>query len=100
MPQLIWSKASLDDIEKLYCFLEKKNKKAAQKAIQVIRQTVGLIQSHPHIGKPIEYMENEYREWIVSFGASGYVVLYHFDGNKTVILSVKHQKEVGYPPCR
>jgi len=41
-------------------------------------------------------MDPEYREWLIDFGNSGYIVLYHFDGQTAVILAVRHQKEVGY----
>jgi hypothetical protein len=41
-------------------------------------------------------MEPEYREWIIDFGDSGYVALYHYDGETAVILAVRHQKEAGY----
>ncbi len=38
----------------------------------------------------------EYREWIIEFGHSAYVVLYHFDGRRIVILAVRHGREAGY----
>ncbi len=41
-------------------------------------------------------MEVEYRELVIEFGDSGYVVLYRYDGAIAVILAVRHQKEAGY----
>jgi len=41
-------------------------------------------------------MEPEYREWLIPFGVSGYVTLYHYDGHTAVILAVRHQNEAGY----
>ena len=42
------------------------------------------------------WIENPDREWLIDFGQSGYVALYRYDGIKTIILAVRHQKEVGY----
>ena len=48
------------------------------------------------IGRPIEDMPSEFREWVVDFGDSGYVVRYRIDGDLVMILAVRHQKEVGF----
>lgn len=59
------------------------------KALQVL----GL---QPQIGRPIEDMPDQYREWIINFGDSGYVVRYRLDGEAVTILAIRHQKEIGY----
>ncbi len=41
-------------------------------------------------------MDAEYREWLIDFGDSGYVLLYHYDGTTALVLRVRHQKEAGY----
>ena len=41
-------------------------------------------------------MPIEYREWIINFGDSGYVVLYRFDSSTACLLAVRHQPEAGY----
>ena len=41
-------------------------------------------------------MEPEFREWFITFGDSGYVSLYRFDGATAVILAIRHQREAGY----
>ena len=46
--------------------------------------------------RPAEDMEVEYRELVIEFGDSGYVVLHRYDGAIAVILAVRHQKEAGY----
>jgi hypothetical protein len=40
----------------------------------------------------------EFREWPVDFGGSGYVAMYRLDGDRAVILAVRHQTEAGYQP--
>jgi plasmid stabilization system protein ParE len=96
MSRLIWSPAALRDVQRLHRFLVHKNPDAAKRAVKAIRAGVRVIAQHPEIGRPAEEMEPEYREWLINFGDSGYVALYHFDGQTAVILAVRHQKEAGY----
>jgi plasmid stabilization system protein ParE len=49
------------------------------------------------IGRPVEEMDPEFREWLIDFGNSGYVRLYRLDGDRVSILAVRHQRETGYP---
>ena len=96
MPRLIWSPPALNDVHRLYRFLAAKNVAAAQRAVKAIRESVKILSYQPQIGRPVEEMEPEYREWLIEFGESGYIALYRFDGETAVILSVRHQKESGY----
>jgi plasmid stabilization system protein ParE len=41
-------------------------------------------------------MDNEYRDWIIDFGDSGYVARYRVDPQFVSVLAVRHQKEVGF----
>lgn len=96
MPQLIWSPAALRDVQRLYRFLAEKNIDAAKRAVKAIRAGVQVLAIQPGVGRPVEDMEPEYREWLIDFGDSGYVALYRYDGDTAVILAVRHQREVGY----
>ena len=96
MPRLIWTPPALLGIQRSYRFLTENNKDAASRAVKAIRTGARLVSQHPEIGRPAEEMDPEYREWLVDFGDSGYVLLYRFDVEVIAILSVKHQKEVGY----
>lgn len=96
MPHLVWSGPALSDVARLHAFLAPKNPDAARRAIAVIRRGVKDLRAHPEIGRPVEDMVPEYREWIIEFGHSAYVVLYHFDGRQIVILAVRHGREAGY----
>ena len=96
MPRLIWSPAALLDVQRAYRFLASKNADAARQAVKVIRASVKIIARHPEIGPPVEDLEPEYREWPISFGDSGYVVLYRYEGEFVTVLALRHQKQVGY----
>ena len=96
MPRLIWSPAALLDVQKLYRFLAPKNMDAAKPAVTAMRQGVRVLGQQPGIGRPIDEMPDEFREWIVDFGDGGYVVRYRLDSNGVTILAVRHQKEAGF----
>lgn len=96
MPHLIWSPPALRDVQRLYRFLAEQNIDAAKRAVKTIRDNVRIIAHQPHVGRPAEEMEPEYREWPIDFGDSGYIVLYRYDGETAVILAVRHQRESGY----
>ena len=96
MSRVIWSPAALRDVDQFYPFLANKNRDAAIRAVKAIRAGMKLLAANPEIGRPAEEMEPEFREWPINFGDSGYVALYRYDDRRTVILAVRHQKEVGY----
>ena len=96
MPPLIWSPQALRDVQRLYRFLAGKNLDAASRAVKVLRQGVAVLGQQPGIGRPVEHMADEFREWLIDYGASGYVVRYRVDAEGAVILAVRHQKEAGF----
>lgn len=96
MPRVIWTPLALDDVQNLYRFLAQKDISAARRAVQAIRGGVRMLAKQPRVGRPIEDMDAEFREWLIDFGDSGYVVLYQLHGETASILAVRHQKEVGY----
>lgn len=53
------------------------------------------IEEVPHIGRPIEDLPPEYRDWLIDFGDRGYIARYRLDGETAVVLAIRHQKEVG-----
>ena len=96
MSRLIWSPQALLDVQRLFRFLAGKNIDAAKRAIMAVRQAVKVLGHQPGIGRPIEDMPDEFREWVIDFGDSGYVARYRIDPDAITILAVRHQKEVGF----
>ena len=95
MPQLIWSPQALRDVQRLYRFLASKNLESAKRAVTAIRQGVNVLSLQPGMGRPVEDMENEFRDWIIDFGDGGYLARYRIDGQQLIILAVRHRKEAG-----
>ena len=96
MPRLKWSESSLRDVARLHDFLADKSGDAAKRAVKAIRQGVKMLAKHPAIGRPVEEMPPEFREWVIPFGSGAYVTLYHYDGKEVVILAIRHGREAGY----
>lgn len=96
MPQLIWSRSALLDIQHCYHFLACNNIDAAQRAIKTIRQALTVLGKQPGIGRPVDGLPTAFREWVIDFGDSGYVVRYHIAAETITILAVRHQKEAGF----
>ncbi len=95
MPRLIWTPQALADVQRLYRFLASKNIDAARRAVQAIRQGVKVLTLQPGMGRPIDDLPIEFREWLIDFGDSGYVARYRLEGDVIVVLAVRHQKEAG-----
>lgn len=96
MSRLIWSPSALLDVQRLYRFLAPKNPDAAKRAVKVIRQGVKVLEQQSGVGRPVEDMDDEFRDWIIDFGDSGYMVRYRVDQQSVTVLAVRHQKEVGF----
>lgn len=84
------------DVARLYDFLAPKSRDASKRAIKAIRQGIKALRTHPELGRPVEEMPAEFREWVIEFGHGAYVALYHYDGKQVVILAVRHGREAGY----
>lgn len=96
MARVVWTPSASHDIARLRQFLAPKNPDAARRAVRAIRQGVRTLARHPEIGRPIDEMPPEFREWLISFGRGGYLTLYHYDGQTVAILAVRHGREAGY----
>ena len=64
--------------------------------MKAIRQGVKVLEQQPKVGRPVQEMDNEYRDWIIDFGDSGYVARYRVDLHFVSVLAVRRQKEVGF----
>ena len=97
MSRVIITEGAVSGLERCHQFLVDKNPLSALKAAQAIKQKLTILETDPRIGRPLNDLP-ELRELIISFGDSGYVVLYRFDENNdsVYVLAFRHQKEAGY----
>jgi plasmid stabilization system protein ParE len=100
MPQVRFAPAALRDLQRLREFLRPKNPAAARRAGETIIKAVQVLRQQPMVGRPVEDLPPEYREWVIDFGASGHVALYRYagEGDEVTVLALRHQRELGYEP--
>ena len=96
MPQVIFAPAAIRDLQRLRDFLRPKNPDAARRAGEAIRQGVRILGAQPRLGRMVDDLPEQFREWLIDFGDSGYIARYHIDGDAVTILAIRHQKEAGY----
>lgn len=93
------SDAAQEDIERLHDFLSGVDIRLADKAIGEILKGYDFLKIFPQSCRLASFNEagTSYRELIINFGKSGYLVLFEINDEKTLtILAVKHQRESDY----
>ncbi|WNV05897.1 type II toxin-antitoxin system RelE/ParE family toxin [Candidatus Methylospira mobilis] len=70
MPQVIYAPGAIRDLQRLREFLQPKNPVAAKRAVKTILKAVQVLGLHPQIGRPVEDIPEDYREWPIDFGGS------------------------------
>ncbi|MBR9973334.1 type II toxin-antitoxin system RelE/ParE family toxin [Magnetospirillum sulfuroxidans] len=96
MPRLIWSPLAVQDVARFHAFLRPKSREAAFRAVRAIRESMKILAVQPEIGRPVDDMEPQFRDWLIEFGDGGYVARYHYDGRDIVVLTVRHTREAGF----
>ena len=96
MPSLIWTPRALADLDRLHRFPAERDKNAARRAIRAVREGMRVIEPHPEAGRAVDGMEPTFRDRRIAFGSGGYLVLHGHHGPRTVILAVRHGRELGY----
>ncbi|MBL8576728.1 MAG: type II toxin-antitoxin system RelE/ParE family toxin [Mesorhizobium sp.] len=96
MPQVVFAPAAIRDLRRLREFLQPKNAQVARRAGEAIRQGLNALGQYPRMGRMVDELPENYREWLIDFGDSGYVARYRVDDDAIMILAIRHQKEAGY----
>ena len=86
---------ALADLDRLFDFIAATDRVAAGSACTTILDAVGILERHPHIGRPVR---GDLRELVISHGRSGYVALYRVSAtaDHVEVLAIRHQREAGY----
>jgi plasmid stabilization system protein ParE len=83
---------ALDDLKRLYAFIEPHSRPAAKRAIDTLVNAAESLGEFPEKGKPWN-IELDFRELPVLFGARGYVIRYRLYQNQVIIVRVWHTLE-------
>ena len=95
MPQVRYAPEAIRDLQRPHEFLRPLNPASAKRASERIRNSLQVLGHQSHIGRPIEELPDEFREWVIESGDNGYLVRYRIDADSVTILSMRHQKEAG-----
>jgi plasmid stabilization system protein ParE len=44
----------------------------------------------------VDDLPEEFREWLIDFGDSGYIARYRVEAENVTILAIRHQREAGF----
>jgi plasmid stabilization system protein ParE len=93
MAKIKWLPEAIEDIDRLYKFLQSKDLQAAARAASCILEGASLLKTSPRIGRPMPD-ETGRHELFVAFGAGAYVLRYMLaTNNSVVIIRVWHSRE-------
>lgn len=94
---LRYTSAARSDIKRLYAFLLKRDKVAAEKAIDIITSTIERLSEFPFAARKAPGDNSFLRELVIPFGSAGYIALFEIEDQHTVtILALRHQREDDY----
>jgi toxin ParE1/3/4 len=84
--QVIWTGNAISRLIEIQRYIEQDKPEAARKLAERILAYVAQLANHPHLGRPGR--EPETRELLIP--NSPYIIPYHVDRGRIVILSVLH----------
>ncbi|RKV63439.1 MAG: type II toxin-antitoxin system RelE/ParE family toxin [Neisseria sp.] len=91
------SRQAQNDLLRFYRFYADQNlSDVGRRVLAAIRSSLNSLTAMPLSGRPVD--ETGLREWLVTFGKGGYVVLYYADVERSCIevLKMKSQAELDY----
>lgn len=92
-----YTREAKEDLERLYRFLLDQDLPAARRAKDTIRKAMDFLKDFPFACRKTTSGNPFLREMLISFGHSGYVVLFEIEDKTTVtILAIRHQREEDY----
>ena len=95
--QVRYAPAARHDQKRLFGFLLEQDTAAARRALAAIIKGTELLRQFPFSCRKAGPDNPWLRELLVSFGNSGYILLYEIDDQHTItILAVRHQREDDY----
>ncbi len=92
-----YTREAKEDLERLYRFLLDQDLSAARRAKDAITRGMDFLKDFPFACRKATPDDPFLREMLISFGQSGYVVLFEIEDKSTVtILAIRHQREEDY----
>ncbi|KML38952.1 plasmid stabilization protein [Burkholderia cepacia] len=93
---MTWTRTAHQAIVCLHRYLTDQDRTLAQRAIKAIRAGVSVLIAQPRLGRPVDDLDVAFREWLIDFGDTGYMVRYRGDDEAVTILKIRHQRGARY----
>ena len=95
MTRVVLDEGVLDDFDRFLEHLLQHDIRNAAERIQEIVDTLQILETSPHLGRPTA---DGFRELVIGTGAPGYIALYVYDPERDAVfvVAVRGQKEAGY----
>jgi len=92
-----YTKAAREELRRLFDFLLQKDIPAARRTRDAIVKAADFLQDFPFTCRKADEGNPFLRGLVISFGSTGYVVLFEIEDQSTVtILAIRHQREDDY----
>jgi plasmid stabilization system protein ParE len=90
-----YDEEALADLARIALFLANDDSAACVRTMDLIREAISILTLHPLIGRPAP---RDYRELVVSQGATGYIALYGYSqaADHVQVHGIRHQREAGF----
>jgi plasmid stabilization system protein ParE len=95
MAKVILTRRASEQLVAFRAFHAETEPVVGDRAMAAILVALRRLESHPAAGRPHPEAP-ELRELVIPFGRSGYIALYRVDGQRLVVLAIRHQREAGY----
>jgi len=93
--EIVWLPDAVTDLHRLREFIRQENPQAAQRAANRIKEATQILKLNPEAGRPVEEAM-PFRDLIIPFGGGNYVLRYRKDGQRLIIVRIRHSREVGF----
>ena len=95
MAKVVLTRKAAEQLAAFRSFYSESDPVVGERAVAAILVALRRLETHPAAGRP--HMDApDLRELVIPFGRSGYVALYRADGQRVVVLAIRHQREAGY----
>lgn len=92
-----FTERALDDLKRLFLFLEARDQSAVVRARKVVARAMDLLEGFPWSCRPVYARDERFRELVIPFGRSGYLCRFRIVGEDEIrVLGFRHQREEGY----
>ena len=88
--EIVWLPDAVEDLNRLRAFIDPHHPEAAGRAARTILEAANSLRDMPELGAP---SSDGYRTLTTPFGRGAYIIRYRYEGDRVIIVRVKHSRE-------